>query len=545
VGGAIDNGGRQEFGVDGNAGQPSPLAEVSLGVGDALSVVVLPRGDYSCDTTIVELTITEIESGRVWNLARDVLADPLAAGSGNPRGDAYGAQAVWRFLDLAGQPSSALVGDPLLRAWYELAVQDDGGEVAQAEASRAARAIQDAVDRGRQSPIPAESDPASSVYAWLVSAASPFWGDGYGGEALLEAKTQAEMGRLSSELASLRAKPPMDPGFSHACSEGGCPNTAQAGIHDVRIHVRGRYDRLGPVVPRRFPVVLAGAEQPPIIEGSGRRQLAEWITRPEHPLTARVMVNRIWQHHFGEGLVRTPSNFGKLGEPPTHPELLDWLAARFIESGWSMKAMHRRIMLSATYQQSSVAPDNSLEQDGDNRLLGRMNRRRLDAEQLRDSLLSVAGDLDATTGGLPIRDVNSPRRTLYLMTIRSDRTSFRDLFDGADSTAIVDKRNVSTVAPQALFMMNHPFVQTRATQLAERALAQSGDEAARVNQVYQWLFTRPATSAEQELARSLLADWRKSGAAAKEAANATAIETDAWRQYCQVLLCSNEFAFVD
>jgi hypothetical protein len=505
---------------------------------------VLPRGEHSCDTTIVGLTITEKQSGRVWNLAGDLLTDPATSARSNPHPDAHGTPAVWRFLDMAGQASSPLVNDATLRAWYEVAAQDDDGEAAKAEAAQAAGVVQQAVDRGRQSSIAAENDPAAGTYRFLVSNASPFWGDGHGGEVLLEAKTRAEMKGLSSELASLRAKPPMDPGFSHACGEGGCPNTAQAGIHDVRIHIRGRYDRLGPVVPRRFPEVLAGAEQPPINDGSGRRQLAEWLARPENPLTARVMVNRLWQHHFGEGIVRTPSNFGKLGEPPTHPELLDWLAAQFIESGWSMKAMHRLIMLSATYQQSSVAPAASLEKDGDNRLLGRVNRRRLDAEQLRDSLLAVTDELDDQRGGLPIRDMNSQRRTLYLMTIRSDRTSFRDLFDGADSTAIVDKRNVSTVAPQALFMMNHPFVQARAATLAQRAIAGSGDEAARVDQVYRLLYSRSATPAELAMAGDLLADWRTSGEN-DEGTDEKAIELTAWRQFCQVLLCSNEFAFID
>src|SRR2546429_83377 len=202
--------------------------------------------------------------------------------------------------------------------------------------------------------------------------------------------------------------------------EGGVPESAHAGIHDAQVHIRGRYDRLGKPVPRRFPRVVAGENQPPITEGSGRLELAKWIASPTNPLTARVLVNRIWQHHFGEGLVRTPNNFGKLGEPPTHPELLDYLAHRFIQCGWSIKAMHRLIMLSAVYQQSSAPRAEMLRADAENRLLGRMNRRRLEAEPLRDSLLTVAGELDGALGGPALRELDNRRRTLYLMTIRSD-----------------------------------------------------------------------------------------------------------------------------
>jgi hypothetical protein len=343
---------------------------------------------------------------------------------------------------------------------------------------------------------------------------------------------------LQAQLTELEKTPPPPPAYAHACQEGGCPRSAQEGFHDAKIHVRGRYDRLGALVPRRFPEILAGAHQPPIASGSGRLELARWIARPEHPLTARVIVNRLWQHHFGEGLVRTPSNFGALGERPTHPELLDWLASEFVGGGWSLKAMHRTMMLTASYQQSSVAPAATREFDGDNRLLGRAKRRRLDAEQLRDSMLAVTGELDPTPAGPAVRELESPRRTLYLMTIRSDRSSFRNLFDAADATAMVDTRNVSTVAPQALFLMNHPFVQARAAKLAERVLREAVGDAERIEWLHQRLFARPATTTDLELADSMLAESRTT----PENAQARLI---AWNQYCQLLLCSNEFAFVD
>ena len=550
--GGFDNGGRQEFGDPASRGVPAPGAqsvdaqnpaatqEFALSAGDAITVAVLPRGEHSCDTTLVELTIAEIESGRSWNLAKDVLIDPLEGGRGNPHRDAAGTPAVWRFLDLAGARSApAWVKDAALRSWYEVAVQSDRDATSQQEAAQAARAVQESVDRARQSPLPVEGDPSASTLALLVSPESPLWGEARGGEAALATPVRAELVKLRDELTSLRANPPADPGYANACTEGGCPTTPQVGVHDARIHVRGRYDRLGPIVPRRFPEVLAGeaAMQSPINEGSGRLQLAEWLAKPENPLPARVMANRIWQHHFGEGIVRTPSNFGKLGEAPTHPELLDYLASQFIASGWSIKAMHRQIMLSATYQQSSTPSAAALEKDGDNRLLGRMNSRRLDDEQLRDSLLAVSGQLDATRGGPPVREIDSPRKTLYLMTIRSVRATFRDLFDGADSTAIVDKRIESTVAPQALFMLNNPFVLKQSELLAVRVAAAAPDDGARIEQLYRWLFGRQPAGAELEIAGSLLAAWRDGGDEQAEA--------KAWEQYCQTLLCSNEFTFID
>jgi hypothetical protein len=309
------------------------------------------------------------------------------------------------------------------------------------------------------------------------------------------------------------------------------PGSPHAGTHDVRIHIRGRYDRLGEPVPRRFPAILAGDRQPTITQGSGRRELAEWLADPHNPLTARVMVNRIWQHHFGEGIVRTPSNFGALGERPTHPELLDWLAARFVAGGWSVKQMHRLILRSATYQQSSTPTAEALRHDADNRLWGRQNRRRLEAEALRDSLLAAAGRLDRTMGGPADRDFAKPRRTVYQMTIRSDRSGYGPLFDSADPTAPVDRRTESTVAPQALFLMNHPFVREQARAVARLLAAVPSVTDQRIETAYRLLYGRPPSAEELSTGRELLGDQ-----AAKESA---------WVTYCQVLLCANEFLYVD
>ena len=348
------------------------------------------------------------------------------------------------------------------------------------------------------------------------------------------------LGALRAELEKLTKTALRPIPLANGAQEGGCPQSAHAGINDVHVHIRGRYDRLGSLVPRRFPAILTGDSDPPNLQGSGRTELARWIASSENPLTARVMVNRIWQHHFGEGIVRTPGNFGKLGEPPTNPGLLDYLARLFVQSGWSIKAMHRAIMLSAVYQQSSIPENDALRADPENRLFGRMNRQRLEAEELRDSLLAVAGRLETTMGGRATRDFNLPRRSLYLMTIRSDRSTFRELFDAADPTAINDKRVVSTVAPQALFLLNHPFALAQAKILVARVLGDgSCDDRARIRRLYSLLFGRPPTVGEIAIGEAFLA--RASG----EKVSGESRTDSAWRQYCQVLVCANEFIYVD
>jgi len=239
------------------------------------------------------------------------------------------------------------------------------------------------------------------------------------------------------------------------------------------------------------------------------------------------MMNRVWQHHFGEGIVRTPNNFGKLGTPPTHPELLDWLAGEFVKSGWSIKAMHRLICNSAAYQQASSSADAA--RDPDNLLFGRQNRRRLEAEALRDAMLFTAGQLDLQQGGPSVRDLMAPRRTFYSTTIRADRATYQMLFDAADPTSIVEKRTESTVAPQALWLLNHPFVLAQASALARRAKALGLDESGAVRWLYNSLYARPPS--EQEVAIGL-----RALAGGNDAA---------WDAYCQILFCANEFTYID
>jgi hypothetical protein len=328
----------------------------------------------------------------------------------------------------------------------------------------------------------------------------------------------------------LLAEPPL----AESAAEGGTPGGLFPNIQDVPVHIRGSYTRLGPIVPRRLPAFFAGDAQPTIAHGSGRLELARWVSSKDNPLTARVIVNRIWQWHFGAGLVRTPNNFDVLSEPPSHPALLDWLAARFIEDGWSLKKLHRRIMLSATYRQASAVAREKFAQDPDNRWLGRFTAGRLEAESIRDAMLFAAGRLDPALGGPATADLNTPRRSLYVQTARWDRGSYATLFDAANPDASTEKRNVSTVAPQSLFLMNHDFALAQAKNLAERLVREApSDETARIRHAYQLLFGRSVSQEELEIARQILAQ------AGKQAAQT------AWVDLAHVLLCSNEFVYLD
>mgnify|MGYP003346945302 CR=1 FL=1 len=264
------------------------------------------------------------------------------------------------------------------------------------------------------------------------------------------------------------------------------------------------------------------------------------MAQPDNPLPARVMMNRIWLHHFGAGLVRTPGNFGAQGERPTHPELLDYLAVRFRETGWSVKAMHRLIMLSAAYQQSTKAAPSTAAADPENRLWGRMNIRRLEAEAIRDSLLAVTRRLDRTLGGPPTREPMSHRRAIYQMTIRSDKSGFPFLFDAADPENVVDQRVISTVAPQSLYLLNNPFPNALVPALAECIVGNGlGGDTRGVAEAYRIVLGRPPTEAEAALGLEFLA-----GARRRNAAHANPLRM-AWEEYSQVLLCSNEFIYVN
>ncbi len=289
-------------------------------------------------------------------------------------------------------------------------------------------------------------------------------------------------------------------------------------VRDAEIQKKGDPAKLGEIVPRGFLTVLGGQKVPAEQKNSGRLNLAEWLLAKENPLAARVMVNRLWQGHFGTGLVPTPNDFGRQGKPCTHPQLLDYLASRFRELKWSMKAMHREIMLSHAYQQSSVGSKLAEEKDATNTLLSYFPRRRLDAESLRDTLLKLGGSLQINppvgphpfppeaewefTQHNPFKAVyETPHRSVYLMTQRIQRHPFLAVFDGADPSASTPQRAVTTSPVQALFLLNDPLVHQQSERLAENLLQSHAEPAAQLRRAWELLFSRPPT--EEELAEVL------------------------------------------
>ncbi|WP_299466608.1 PSD1 and planctomycete cytochrome C domain-containing protein [uncultured Gimesia sp.] len=327
---------------------------------------------------------------------------------------------------------------------------------------------------------------------------------------------------------------------------------------DVKIHLRGNETKLGEVAVRRNLEIL-GSDRLPPESGSGRLQLAEWLTAEGNPLFARVMVNRIWQQHFGRGLVGSENDFGNRGELPTHPELLDWLATRFKQSGWSIKAMHRLMMNNAAYQQSSDFDAVAAERDPDARFLWRFNRRRLSAEEIRDAMLLVSGNLDSTPGGAhPFPPVETwgfsqhapfyavyptNRRSVYLMQQRLKRHPFLALFDGADTNVSTARRELTTVPTQALYLMNSPFVHQQAELLARKLINEASDPRARVELAWQTSMGRAPTadqfSENSEFIKGYTAALDESGVAVE------ARELMVWSAFARTLLTRNEFLFVD
>jgi hypothetical protein len=308
------------------------------------------------------------------------------------------------------------------------------------------------------------------------------------------------------------------------------------------VFLRGNPEAKGDLVAKGFPAILA-ANSDPIRTGSGRRELAEFLASPSNPLTARVMVNRIWQGHFGQGLVRTPNNFGLTGEQPTHPELLDWLATEFVRNGWSVKHMHRLILLSSTYAMGGALQP----ADPDNRLHTRFPMRRLAVEEIRDSLLRLDGTLDTTMGGSlqsgqgtdnefsdarkSIHPDSSRRRTVYLPIRRSNLSTLFTLYDFGDGTTSTDTRAQTNVAPQALYMMNSKFVQDRTANLAGQILAMP--EPARIGAAWNRILGRDPRPEEAAEAAVYLRNFPGKAPAQL-----------AWASLCRGLAASNEYLYV-
>jgi hypothetical protein len=329
-------------------------------------------------------------------------------------------------------------------------------------------------------------------------------------------------------------------------------------IEDVCVQQKGDPAKPGASVRRHFLTVLSGTELPSEEKSSGRAQLADWILARNNPLTARVMANRIWQYHFGKGIVPTPNDFGKQGKPPTHPELLDWLASHFIDSGWSLKSMHRTIMLSHTYRLASGLSDESRARDPANGLLSAFPRRRLDAEAIRDTLLVLGENLDTNPGGShpfppqpewkftqhnPFKAVyDTKQRSVYLMTQRIQRHPYLAIFDGADPAASTPVRTTSTTPLQALYLLNDAFVHEQSKLFAAR-VAKESDDVRRLELAYALALGRKPEPGERAQAREFLATARKKlhdGGTSPEQ-----IDAEAWRAMVRVVFRLNEFVYID
>ena len=306
---------------------------------------------------------------------------------------------------------------------------------------------------------------------------------------------------------------------------------------DVPMQLRGNPAKPGSVVPRQFLGVFSTSQPARFEHGSGRGDFAEAVFREAAPLTARVMVNRVWKQHFGRGLVETPSNFGTQGDRRTHPELLDDLASRFIQNGWSLKWLHREILLSSAYQQSGRTTAAGMAKDPDNRLLGRMTRRRLEVEPWRDALLSAAGVLDTRLGGAAqeLGDPKNVRRTLYGTITRRELNDLLRLYDFPDPTGHSPARFHTTTPLQQLYVLNSDFISRQAANLNARLEKEvPGSRDGQIQRAHQLLYGRKPTPHELTAARTFLAP---EGSKQPEAA--------LWTQYLEVLLARNELMFVD
>jgi hypothetical protein len=446
-----------------------------------------------------------------------------------------------------------------LEPWYAAAAENLGAlagryqaEVIQVAAERSAaraewkRKAEAARVQGEEPPEAPKFQPGDDrFFTEVTSGKGPFALPEKEKEQVFSETGRARDGVLKAELKQLKDSAPPEPPMACGVAEGKMVEQA--------VFVRGNPGARGEIVAKRFPTVLAGEEQPPIAAGSGRRELAEWLASPRNPLTPRVMANRIWQWHFGEGLVRTASNFGITGERPSHAELLDWLAAEFIARGWSVKAMHRLCMLSSAYRMSSETTPAKLEQDPDNRLLSYFRMRRLTVEEIRDSLLALDGSLDLTMGGSlqkgegtdkefsddrkSLNPDNSKRRTVYLPLRRSNLASLFTMFDFGDATTSNESRAQTNVAPQALYMMNSEFVADRARSLAQKLLSGENTDERRIERAWFLVLGRRPALSEGAMALAYLRNFPgKSGGEDADLA--------AWSSLCRSLVASNDFIYV-
>jgi hypothetical protein len=363
---------------------------------------------------------------------------------------------------------------------------------------------------------------------------------------------KAELGKLKSpadEDAIKQSKAALEklekemPQFSMVMA------TEEGAVQDLPVHLRGNHLRPGPEkVPRGMPAILTSVVAPSTIEASqsGRLQLAEWLVSPNNPLTARVMMNRVWMWHFGKPLMRSPSNWGLQAELPSHPELLDWLAKELMRSGWSLKAMHRTIMLSSTWQMGSQTNPDYQERDPENRLLWKQNRRRLEAEPVRDSILFVGGGLDRTMGGIADH-VEAKRRAIYLPVDRSALYEMFSTFDYVETANHIEQRPSTTVPNQALYLMNNSTVHEQARRLIEQLPTSDpsvplSDLGSVVADLFQRLYGRLPNDHETRRAILFLEQSEQALSAVEDIRER---RLKSWAALCRTLIAGNEFIYVD
>lgn len=549
----------------------NPLSPITISSGQMLQLIIDPDNNYGADTTQIEWQIAEVAGQqRSWQLTDDVITDFLAA---NPHSDRYGNPATWLFLDARGGPS--LLTD---------SVRDSSGTTGLL-VWRTGDNPSVFVNATEQSlnlwtPLPPKSlfvHPAQDgpvAVAWI----SPFDGQVQIRGHVIDAHPGGPNGvrwRLERHTSNLSIAVQQLAGFSkqrqplltqreqllaRAPAREMAYGVTEGNPGNVRMHLRGDPEKQGDEIQRRWLEILGG-HLVPEGAGSGRRQLAEWLTDPANPLVARVIVNRIWQKHFGKGLVSTPNDFGTRGHQPTHPELLDWLALRFQETDWSVKAMHRLILHSATWRQASLATaqtdsERSREIDPANQLYWRFDRRRLSAEELRDSLLLASGELDTTPGGphpippsstwsfsqhVPFSGVpETNKRSVYLLTLRNRRHPFLGLFDGADPNATTPVRQVTTVPTQSLYFMNDEFFHGRSVVLAQKLL-ENPDEVSRLTDLFRTLLQRSPTPSERQTIKRFLDEYQIAVQDLPAAEQTAAV----WAAAARLLMSSNEFLYPD
>ena len=518
--------------------------KIAVRKGEVIRLTVSPNGNHGADSTLVEWRIRENGgAGRTWTVAD--LVQSLTQQNPHPGTD--GAQ--WCFMETTPTGPSFLTdkadsidGNSALKKWSNgdtpsvfvnaanqqvmvwTTLQAESFFVHPGPNRPVAMAWVSPLDgevavTGRVADVhPAKLD---GVAFELHHIAAP----GYGPALVNVGKT------LNDKVIDVEPAPVIPVAYA----------VVDAKPQNTRFQQRGDPEKLGEEVPRRWLSILGG-EAVPAEAGSGRKELGDWIVKS--PLTARVMVNRIWEWHFGQGLVRSSNDFGARGEKPSHPELLDWLAAKFVESGFSVKAMHRLILSSEVYQRASAVPSAT---DPDNRLLAHFTRRRVTAEEMRDSLLAASGQLDLTpaeahpfpaeatwkfTQHNPFNAVyETNKRSVYLMVQRQRRHPFLSLFDGADPNATTAARQTTTVPTQALYFINDPFFHAQATALASK-LTQLPDDDQCITEAWRILFQRKPTVAETQRTKAFLAGYPADNAGK-------------WAAQVRVLMASNEFLHVD